>query len=253
MEKTFNPADIEQSLYQSWEEQGYFSPTEEGDGYCIAIPPPNVTGSLHMGHALNHTLQDVLIRYNRLKGKDALWQPGTDHAGIATQMVVERKLDKEGTSRHDLGRDGFLEESREREQALFIFLPGMGADGGGAFGADINEILLRPGDRAFVQRQSETQFRKQQQFVAYQRHRPSLRRWGTADRVEQGGQSDMQSGIAMFFGQDRSGQRGYPIQCCTGERFAEIRPAALLEFCRHRGQLVLCPRAIVGLYDVGWN
>ena len=91
MEKTFNPADIEQSLYQSWEEQGYFSPTGKGDGYCIAIPPPNVTGSLHMGHAFQQTIMDTLIRYQRMQGKNTLWQSGCDHAGIATQMVVERK------------------------------------------------------------------------------------------------------------------------------------------------------------------
>ena len=91
MEKTFNPSDIEQSLYKSWEEQGYFSPTGEGDSYSIAIPPPNVTGSLHMGHAFQQTIMDTLIRYQRMQGKNTLWQTGCDHAGIATQMVVERK------------------------------------------------------------------------------------------------------------------------------------------------------------------
>ncbi|WP_448546523.1 valine--tRNA ligase [Thalassotalea fusca] len=111
MEKTFNPADIEQSLYKSWEEQGYFSPTTEGDGYCIAIPPPNVTGSLHMGHAFQQTIMDTLIRYQRMQGKSALWQSGTDHAGIATQMVVERKIAaEEGKTRHDYGRDAFIDK-----------------------------------------------------------------------------------------------------------------------------------------------
>ena len=111
MEKTFNPADIENSLYQSWEEKGYFSPTGEGDGYCIAIPPPNVTGSLHMGHAFQQTIMDTLIRYQRMQGKNTLWQSGTDHAGIATQMVVERKIAaEEDKTRHDYGRDAFIDK-----------------------------------------------------------------------------------------------------------------------------------------------
>ncbi|WDE05824.1 valine--tRNA ligase [Thalassomonas viridans] len=111
MEKTFNPSDIEQSLYQSWEEKGYFSPTGEGDGYCIAIPPPNVTGSLHMGHAFQQTIMDTLIRYQRMQGKNTLWQSGTDHAGIATQMVVERKIAaEEDKTRHDYGRDAFIDK-----------------------------------------------------------------------------------------------------------------------------------------------
>jgi valyl-tRNA synthetase len=111
MEKTFNPADIEQSLYQSWEEQGYFSPTGTGDGYCIAIPPPNVTGSLHMGHAFQQTIMDTLIRYQRMQGKNTLWQSGCDHAGIATQMVVERKIAaEEEKTRHDYGREAFIDK-----------------------------------------------------------------------------------------------------------------------------------------------
>jgi len=111
MEKTFNPTDIEQSLYTSWEEQGYFSPTGEGDSYSIAIPPPNVTGSLHMGHAFQQTIMDTLIRYQRMQGKNTLWQTGCDHAGIATQMVVERKIAaEEGKTRHDYGRKGFIEK-----------------------------------------------------------------------------------------------------------------------------------------------
>jgi len=111
MEKTFNPSEIEHSLYQSWEEHGYFSPTGEGDGYSIAIPPPNVTGSLHMGHAFQQTIMDTLIRYQRMQGKNTLWQTGMDHAGIATQMVVERKIAaEEEKTRHDYGRDGFIDK-----------------------------------------------------------------------------------------------------------------------------------------------
>jgi len=111
MEKTFNPSDIEQSLYQSWEQKGYFSPTGEGDSYSIAIPPPNVTGSLHMGHAFQQTIMDTLIRYQRMQGKNTLWQTGCDHAGIATQMVVERKIAaEEGKTRHDYGREKFIEK-----------------------------------------------------------------------------------------------------------------------------------------------
>jgi len=111
MEKTFTPSDIEQTLYKSWEEQGYFSPTGEGEGYSIAIPPPNVTGSLHMGHAFQQTIMDTLIRYQRMQGKNTLWQSGCDHAGIATQMVVERKLAaEEGKTRHDYGREAFIDK-----------------------------------------------------------------------------------------------------------------------------------------------
>ena len=111
MDKTYQPQAIEQKWYQDWEEKGYFAPSGEGDGYSIMIPPPNVTGSLHMGHAFQHTLMDTLIRYRRMQGRNTLWQVGTDHAGIATQMVVERKLAAEtGESRYDLGRDAFIEK-----------------------------------------------------------------------------------------------------------------------------------------------
>lgn len=111
MDKTFNPSAIEAHWYKTWEQQGYFQPQGDGDGYSIMIPPPNVTGSLHMGHAFQHTIQDALIRYQRMQGKKALWQAGTDHAGIATQMVVERKLaNEQGKSRHDLGRDAFIDK-----------------------------------------------------------------------------------------------------------------------------------------------
>ncbi len=109
MDKTYNPQAIEQMWYQHWEDKGYFKPQGEGDPYCIVIPPPNVTGSLHMGHAFQDTIMDTLIRYHRMKGDNTLWQPGTDHAGIATQMVVERQLSNENKTRHDLGRDAFIE------------------------------------------------------------------------------------------------------------------------------------------------
>ncbi|OGT67219.1 MAG: valine--tRNA ligase [Gammaproteobacteria bacterium RIFCSPLOWO2_01_FULL_47_190] len=109
MEKTYNPQAIESPLYQTWEENNYFAPAGNGPGYCIMLPPPNVTGSLHMGHAFQHTLMDILIRYHRMLGDKTLWQCGTDHAGIATQMVVERQLEQQGISRHDLGREKFVE------------------------------------------------------------------------------------------------------------------------------------------------
>lgn len=109
MEKTYDPHAIEQRWYSFWEEKGFFSPGSNGEPYCIMIPPPNVTGSLHMGHAFQDTIMDTLIRFHRMKGDKTLWQAGSDHAGIATQMVVERQLAAEGKSRHDLGRDAFIE------------------------------------------------------------------------------------------------------------------------------------------------
>ena len=109
MEKSYQPQDIEQRLYERWEKQGYFAPQGDGAPYCIVIPPPNVTGTLHMGHAFQDTIMDALTRYHRMKGHRTLWQPGMDHAGIATQMVVERLLNAEGTSRLDLGREQFIE------------------------------------------------------------------------------------------------------------------------------------------------
>ncbi len=111
MEKHFNPNSIETKWYQTWENKGYFKPQNpDADPYSIMIPPPNVTGSLHMGHAFQDTIMDTLIRYHRMKGDNTLWQPGTDHAGIATQMVVERQLAAQGLSRHDLGRDKFIDK-----------------------------------------------------------------------------------------------------------------------------------------------
>ncbi|HWA46855.1 MAG TPA: valine--tRNA ligase, partial [Dongiaceae bacterium] len=112
LEKTFRPDEVEKKHYAAWEAAGEFAahPESNQTPYTIMMPPPNVTGSLHMGHALTFTLQDVLIRYERMKGRDALWQPGTDHAGIATQMVVERQLAQQGIKRTDLGREKFLEK-----------------------------------------------------------------------------------------------------------------------------------------------
>ncbi len=111
--KSFEPADIERRWYQTWEDRGYFAagddPAKE-EAFCILLPPPNVTGTLHMGHGFNQTLMDALTRYHRMRGANTLWQPGTDHAGIATQIVVERQLERDGILRHDLGRDKFLEK-----------------------------------------------------------------------------------------------------------------------------------------------
>jgi valyl-tRNA synthetase len=113
MDKTYNPQDIEQPLYEHWEEQGYFKPHGDTskESFAIMIPPPNVTGSLHMGHAFQQTIMDAMIRYQRMQGKNTLWQAGTDHAGIATQMVVERKIAaEEGKTRHDYGREAFIDK-----------------------------------------------------------------------------------------------------------------------------------------------
>ena len=110
MEKRYDPHAIEQNWYETWERLGHFSPSGKGDPYCIMIPPPNVTGTLHMGHAFQDTIMDTLTRYHRMKGDNTLWQPGTDHAGIATQMVVERQLNADGVTRHDVGREKFIEK-----------------------------------------------------------------------------------------------------------------------------------------------
>ncbi|MDP2792948.1 MAG: valine--tRNA ligase [Sulfurisoma sp.] len=111
--KSFEPAAIERRWYPEWEARGYFAAgldTSKSDNFCILLPPPNVTGTLHMGHGFNQAIMDTLTRYHRMRGANTLWQPGTDHAGIATQIVVERQLDAQGISRHDLGRDKFLEK-----------------------------------------------------------------------------------------------------------------------------------------------
>lgn len=111
--KSFDPVDIERRRYPEWEENGYFKAgfdPNKKDAFCILLPPPNVTGTLHMGHGFNQSIMDALTRYHRMRGDNTLWQPGTDHAGIATQIVVERQLDAQGISRHDLGREKFLEK-----------------------------------------------------------------------------------------------------------------------------------------------
>src|SRR5690242_6895371 len=111
LDKNFHPAEVQGPIYEAWEKSGAFASESESNKlpYTIMMPPPNVTGSLHMGHALTFTLQDILIRYQRMRGRDALWQPGTDHAGIATQMVVERQLEAEHLDRYKLGREKFIE------------------------------------------------------------------------------------------------------------------------------------------------
>ena len=115
---TYDPTEIEKKWYKTWEDNGYFKPSQKGDAFSIMIPPPNVTGSLHMGHGFNNAIMDALTRYNRMMGKNTLWQPGTDHAGIATQMVVERQLAAQDISRHDLGREKFIDKIWEwKEQS----------------------------------------------------------------------------------------------------------------------------------------
>ena len=123
--KGYEPKDVEDRWYRYWEENGLFRPEKNSnkDPFCIVIPPPNVTGSLHMGHALNNTLQDILCRYKKMKGYNVLWQPGTDHAGIATQNVVEKDLASKGTDRHQIGREKFIEsvwEWREKYGGMII-------------------------------------------------------------------------------------------------------------------------------------
>ena len=110
LEKQFNHLKEESLIYNNWEKSGSFKPKKNSEPYCIMMPPPNVTGSLHMDHALTFTIQDILIRYHRMKGKEVLWQAGTDHAGIATQMIVEKQLANLKISRKDLGREKFIEK-----------------------------------------------------------------------------------------------------------------------------------------------
>jgi len=116
LDNQYQPSKIEQAIYQRWEANNAFAARESETAYCIAIPPPNVTGSLHMGHAFQDTIMDLLTRYHRMKGDQTLWQGGTDHAGIATQMVVERRLAMDGVNRHDLGREKFIEKIWEWKQ-----------------------------------------------------------------------------------------------------------------------------------------
>lgn len=110
MDKTYSPEAIEKALYKKWESHHYFQPRGESKRFCIMLPPPNVTGSLHMGHGFQHTIMDALTRYHRMLGDKTLWQPGTDHAGISTQLVVERQLEAQGISRKDLTREQFLDK-----------------------------------------------------------------------------------------------------------------------------------------------
>ena len=123
MNKTYDPKAIEQSTYDNWEQSGVFEPTGNGNPYCIMLPPPNVTGSLHMGHGFQDTLMDILTRYHRMMGDNTLWQPGTDHAGIATQMVVERLLGQEDITRHQLGREKFTKRVWNWKANRVIVLP----------------------------------------------------------------------------------------------------------------------------------
>ena len=110
LEKSFDPQSVEGEIYKAWESSGAFAcdPSSSKKPYTIMMPPPNVTGSLHVGHALTYTIQDILIRFKRMQGFDVLWQPGTDHAGIATQFVVERQLSEKGMSRQEMGREAFV-------------------------------------------------------------------------------------------------------------------------------------------------
>ena len=118
MDKRFDPSAYEQKWQQRWAEEGYFAAAESSDreSYCIMIPPPNVTGALHIGHALQSTIQDLLTRWKRMQGFNALWLPGTDHAGIATQLMVERQLAGEGLDRREMGREAFIERVWEWKQ-----------------------------------------------------------------------------------------------------------------------------------------
>ena len=113
LKEKYNPKDFEDELYQRWEEKGYFKPSMDKtkENYCIMMPPPNVTGKLHMGHALDGTIQDILIRFKRMQGYNTLWLPGSDHASISTEMKVVQKLKEEGKTKQDLGREKFLEEA----------------------------------------------------------------------------------------------------------------------------------------------
>jgi valyl-tRNA synthetase len=113
MDKTYQPHAIETSWYQTWESENYFAPQGAGDSYTIMIPPPNVTGSLHMGHGFNNAIMDALIRFRRMQGRNTLWQPGTDHAGIATQMLVERQIEAQGQNRKSLGMEGSVRRQHQ--------------------------------------------------------------------------------------------------------------------------------------------
>src|SRR4051794_33232822 len=160
IEKNYQPADIESRMSRIWEESGAFMAgrpeRKDAAPFTIVIPPPNVTGSLHMGHALNNTLQDILCRFERMRGRDVLWQPGTDHAGIATQMVVERQLMERQEHRRDLGRAKFLERiwqwKAESGGTIFKQLQRpRGVCGWGRGGLPMEESFLRAGGGGFFQ------------------------------------------------------------------------------------------------------
>src|SRR5216683_1784163 len=131
----YDPRPVEPAIYKRWLEAGVFQPRPDGEPYVIVIPPPNVTAVLHMGHGLDNVTQDVLVRFERMRGKAALWLPGTDHAGIATQNVVERLLAKEGTTRFDIGREAFVERVwayvRETDAAILDQLKALGCSAEG--------------------------------------------------------------------------------------------------------------------------
>ena len=157
IDKTYQPSEVEGRIYRAWEEAGAFRAGRparaQAETYSIVIPPPNVTGSLHMGHALNNTLQDVLARFERMRGKDVLWQPGTDHAGIATQMVVERQLmERQEPGRREMGREKFLERvwawKAESGGTIVNQLKRLGARALGPTGAEGACLFPRPVDAA---------------------------------------------------------------------------------------------------------
>jgi len=122
MDKSFDPKQTESKCYARWEQLGCFKPSGTGEPYCILLPPPNVTGTLHMGHAFQQTIMDALIRYHRMRGDNTLWQVGTDHAGIATQKIVENQLSAENRTRHDLGREKFVERVWQWKQESGSFI-----------------------------------------------------------------------------------------------------------------------------------
>ena len=172
LDKTYRPAALEAPRYEAWERAGAFAADagSEAAPYTIMMPPPNVTGSLHMGHGLTFTLQDILIRYHRMRGRDALWQPGTDHAGIATQMVVERRLEEEGIRRGDLGRERFLERvwewKAESGGTITRQLRSLGASADWARERfTMDEGLSRAVTRVFVQLYREGLIYKDQRLV----------------------------------------------------------------------------------------
>ena len=122
MDKQYKPRDIEQKIYESWEKHKCFLPKDSASKFSIVLPPPNVTGTLHMGHAFQHTIIDVLVRYHRMLGKSVLWQPGTDHAGIATQLVVENRISNSGINPKTLSREEFIDESGSGRNYRVILL-----------------------------------------------------------------------------------------------------------------------------------